>query len=67
MLHNKKYKSAPIPIAYLAKAKAVLSHSDPDDMGSIPAILDARYVPFLLCHKRFNEASLPAQKYYSAI
>ncbi len=26
---------------------------------SIPAIPNARYVPSLLCHERFNEASLP--------
>jgi hypothetical protein len=28
-------------------------------MGSIPASPDARNVPLLLCHERFNEASLP--------
>ena len=28
-------------------------------MGSIPAIPDALNVSLLLCHKRFNEASLP--------
>ena len=43
-----------------AKAKVGSSLSDSDGMGSIPAILDARNVPLLLCHKRFNEASLPA-------
>ena len=34
------------------------NHSDSDDMGSIPAIPDARKVPLLLCRERFNEASL---------
>jgi hypothetical protein len=28
-------------------------------MGSIPAILNARYVPSLLCRVQFNDASLP--------
>ncbi len=28
-------------------------------MGSIPAVPDARNVPLLLCHERYNEASLP--------
>ena len=28
-------------------------------MGSIPAIPNAQTVPLLLCHERFNEASLP--------
>ncbi len=28
-------------------------------MDSIPPITNARYVPSLLCHERFNEASLP--------
>ena len=37
----------------------VQSHSDLDGVGSIPAIPNARYVPSLLCHERFNEASLP--------
>jgi hypothetical protein len=31
-------------------------------MGSIPAIPEARNVPVVLCHERFNEASLPATK-----
>jgi hypothetical protein len=34
-------------------------HSDLDCVGSITAIPCTRYVPFLLCHERFNEASLP--------
>ena len=37
------------------------SHSDCDGMGSIPAIPNARNVPLLLCHERFNEASLLAK------
>ncbi len=32
---------------------------DLDGVGSIPAIPKAQYVPSLLCHERFNEASLP--------
>jgi hypothetical protein len=32
---------------------------DCDGMGSIPAIPEAQNVPLLLCHERFNEASLP--------
>ncbi len=36
---------------------------DSDGMGSIPAIPDARNVPLLLCHERFNEASLPGVEY----
>jgi len=39
----------------------VQSLFDLDGMGSIPAIPDARNVPLLLCHERFNEAtSLPS-------
>ncbi len=34
------------------------SHSDPDRMGSSPAIPDARNVPLLLYDELFNEASL---------
>ena len=35
-----------------------------DGMGSIPAIPDARNVPLLLCHERFNEATscLPVRR-----
>ncbi len=32
---------------------------DLDSVGSIPAIPNARYVPSLLSHEQFNEASLP--------
>ena len=32
---------------------------DCDGMGSIPATPEARNVPLLPCHERFNEASLP--------
>jgi hypothetical protein len=28
-------------------------------MDAIPAIFEARNVPLLLCHERFNEAGLP--------
>ena len=45
---------------HLVKGESgVQSHSDLDGVGSIPAIPNARYVPSLLCHERFNEASLP--------
>jgi hypothetical protein len=36
---------------------------DCDGMVSIPAIPDARTVPLLLCHERFNEASVPVMGY----
>jgi hypothetical protein len=38
------------------------SHSDLDCVGSIPSIPNTRYVPSLLCHEQFNEASLPVAK-----
>ncbi len=48
------------PLGRVVKGESgVQSHSDLDGVGSIPAIPNARYVPSLLCHERFNEASLP--------
>ncbi len=45
-------------LAQLAKAKTRSSPKpDSDGMGSIPAIPDARNVPLLFCHERFNEAN----------
>jgi hypothetical protein len=41
----------------------VQSHSDLDGVGSIPAIPNTLYVPSLLCHEQFNEASLPSSTY----
>ncbi len=43
-------------------AGSSLSDSDSDGMGSISAKPDARKVPLLLCHERFDEASLPANE-----
>jgi hypothetical protein len=40
---------------------------DCDGMGSIPAIPEARSVPLLLCHERFNEAGLPTVPYTHAV
>ena len=49
------------PLGRVVKGESgVQSHSDLDGVGSILAIPNARYVPCLLCHERFNEASLPA-------
>ena len=36
---------------------------DCDGMVSIPAIPEARTVPLLHCHERFNEASVPVMGY----
>ncbi len=48
------------PLGRVVKGESgVQSHSDLDGVGSIPAIPNARYVPSLLCHERFDEASLP--------
>ena len=48
------------PLGQVIKGEScVQSYSDLDGVGSIPAIPNARYVHSLLCHERFNEASLP--------
>jgi hypothetical protein len=55
------------PLGQVVKGESgVQSHSDLDGVGSIPAIPNARYVPSLLCHELFNEASLPAYVTYFA-
>ncbi len=45
----------------IPRESGVQSHSDLDGVVSIPAISNARNVPFLLCHEQFNEASLLAK------
>jgi hypothetical protein len=47
------------PLPEWLRRKQGQSHSDLDGVGSIPTIPNARYVPSLLFHERFNEASLP--------
>jgi hypothetical protein len=55
-------------VEFLVKGEScVQSHSDLDCKGSIPAIPNARYVPSLLCHERFNEASLPVAFLYIGV
>ncbi len=50
------------PLSQVVNSKAESNHILTwDGVDSIPAIPNAQYVPSLLCHERFNEASLPAR------
>jgi hypothetical protein len=53
-----KYDSRPLSRVVKGESSVQL-HSNLDGVGSIPAIPNAQYVPSLLCHEQFNEASLP--------